>query len=32
MATAFANSREPSTPVLPDDDFFELMGLTVYRA
>jgi len=32
MATAFANSREPSTPVLPDDDFFELMGLTVFRA
>jgi hypothetical protein len=31
MQTAFANSREPSTPVLPDDDFFELMGLTVYR-
>lgn len=32
MATAFANHREPSTPVLPDDEFFELMGLTVYPA
>jgi len=32
MQTAFANSREPETPVLPDDEFFELMGLTVYEA
>ena len=32
MATAFATSRESSTPVVPDDAFFELMGLTVYRA
>jgi 4-amino-4-deoxy-L-arabinose transferase-like glycosyltransferase len=30
MSTAFANSREPSTPVLPDDEFFELMGLSVF--
>jgi mannosyltransferase len=32
MATAFANQREPSTEVLPDDEVFEPMGLTVYRA
>jgi len=32
MQAAFTDSRDPSNAVLPDDDFFELMGLTVYRA
>ncbi len=32
MATAFSNARTPETPVLPDDEFFELMGLTVFKA
>jgi hypothetical protein len=32
MGAAFDSVRKPAVRVLPDDDFFELMGLTVYRA
>jgi hypothetical protein len=31
IGAALDGSRKPVTRVLPDDEFFELMGLTVYR-
>ena len=32
LGRAFDGARSPVTRVLPDEDFFELMGLTAYRA
>jgi 4-amino-4-deoxy-L-arabinose transferase-like glycosyltransferase len=32
MGGALGNARTPATPVLPDEEIFELMGLTVFRA
>jgi hypothetical protein len=32
MGGALGNARTPTTPVLPDEEIFELMGLTVFRA